>query len=266
MYERADSDCLWRLAGARTFFAGPLTYNAAHSHGAPVYLAGLYGSFRLRVGPAPWTSCRTAVIPAGISHELDLGGEPVAVLYVEPGAMGIEALSSLVRQRHEIGGALTGRAGEINSLREVWEDRTSLGWIDEALDDLVGFGQIQADRVLDLRVARSVERLLDAGARLLSVAETAADAKMSVSRFQHLFTRDMRVPFRRYRAWLRMRRAIQAIVAGESFTSAAYSAGFSDQAHFAHDFRKTFGAPASRSLGRIRRDALGARPMTPPAQ
>jgi AraC-like DNA-binding protein len=50
-----------------------------------------------------------------------------------------------------------------------------------------------------------------------------------------------------------MRRAIEEIVAGANFTAAAHAAGFADQAHFAHDFRRTFGAPASRSLSGVRR-------------
>jgi AraC-like DNA-binding protein len=49
-----------------------------------------------------------------------------------------------------------------------------------------------------------------------------------------------------------MRAAIREIVNGSSFTRAAHAAGFADQAHFAHDFRRTFGAPASRSLTNLR--------------
>ena len=59
----------------------------------------------------------------------------------------------------------------------------------------------------------------------------AATAGLSASRFQHVFSREVGVPFRRYRAWQRMRAAIRQIVAGCSFTAAAYAAGFADQAH-----------------------------------
>ena len=87
----------------------------------------------------------------------------------------------------------------------------------------------------------------------VSAGALAGAVGLSASRFQHLFTAAVGVPFRRYRAWLRMRRAIHAVVAGGTFTAAAHEAGFCDQAHFAHDFRKTFGAPASLSLLHIRR-------------
>jgi methylphosphotriester-DNA--protein-cysteine methyltransferase len=80
------------------------------------------------------------------------------------------------------------------------------------------------------------------------VEGVAAEVGLSGSRFQHLFTREVGVPFRRYRAWQRMRAAIAEIVRGSSFGRAAHLAGFADQAHFGHDFRRTFGAPASQSL------------------
>ncbi|TXM93608.1 helix-turn-helix transcriptional regulator, partial [Methylobacterium sp. WL122] len=86
-----------------------------------------------------------------------------------------------------------------------------------------------------------------------SVGALAASVGLSASRFQHLFTDAVGVPFRRYRGWLRMRRAIGAVIDGNNFTGAAHAAGFADQAHFAHDFRRTFGAPASLSLRDIRR-------------
>jgi AraC-like DNA-binding protein len=86
----------------------------------------------------------------------------------------------------------------------------------------------------------------------LSVERLASLVDLSPHRFQHLFTQELGVPYRRYRSWMRMREAIAAIAAGTSFTRAAHSAGFCDQAHFTHDFRRTFGAPPSLSLSGVR--------------
>jgi len=60
------------------------------------------------------------------------------------------------------------------------------------------------------------------------------------------------VPFRRYRAWCRLRNAISEIIDGSDFTAAAHHAGYSDQAHFSRSFRQTFGAPPSGSLAKVR--------------
>lgn len=257
LYERAETgigDALWQVAEGRTFFAGPLYYNAAHQHGAPVFLAGLYHDFGIRIEGGRWHSCRTAVIPAGVSHELQVGGSPIAVLYIEPDIEGASALAPLVRNANEVDGTLLGRSGEVAPLRELYEDRKSPSRLGPALVDLLGFGKRRARQPIDPRIAHVVAGLEGRHAELVSVGQSAASLGLSPSRFQHLFTREVGVPFRRYRAWQRMRVAIRAIVEGSNFTRAAHHAGFTDQAHFAHDFRRTFGAPASVSLSRIRPD------------
>lgn len=244
---------LWRLDAARTLFVGPLRYNASHAHGAPVFLSSLGGPFGLRVAGGRWLACEAAMIPAGVAHELDLQGEPLAVLYVEPSVAGAAALAPLVADAKETGGALVGRSHVRHLARALYEDRGSLAWAGEALDDLLGFGSRHARRSIDPRVACAVRALETAEPNAEpDVAALARAANLSPSRLQHLFAAEIGVPIRRYRAWARMRRAIDAIVAGANFTTAAHAAGFADQAHFAHDFRRTFGAPASVSLTRVR--------------
>lgn len=258
MYERAAAadDVLkpvWHVEGGHTFFAGPLAYNASHAHGAPVYLAGLYGDFRIRMSGQTWTTCRTAFVPAGVAHELDLRGDPLGVFYREPDAAGPAALAALVCDASEIGGALVGRRGEIGALRELYETRSARDFAGSALADLSAFSGRRAGRPLDARIGRILAYLSERQDRGMSADRLAASVGLSASRMQHLFTETVGVPFRRYRAWARMRRAIAAVVEGGSFTQAAHEAGFADQPHFANDFRKTFGAPASKSLLHIRR-------------
>jgi AraC-like DNA-binding protein len=257
LYERATTptgplDALWHLDESHTLFIGPLQYNAPHKHGAPVFLAGLHGAFGLRVRSGPWLTCRTAVIPAGVPHELDVGGNPIAVLYIEPSTAGVHALVPLAGNSREAHGVLVGGTGEIAPLRALYEDRACLPWTGSALKELLGFTKQRERQPIDARIARAVEAMRDRHDDLALLTALAGEVGLSGSRFQHLFTETVGVPFRRYRAWARMRAAIGEIVGGSNFTRAAHSAGFSDQAHFAHDFRRTFGAPASVSLSKIR--------------
>ncbi len=226
-----ELDALWHLDAGRTLFIGPLDYNASHQHGAPVYLTGLYGKFGLRVEGGPWQWVRTAVVPAGVRHELQLGGMPLGVLYVEPDVAGTEVLAPLVRGvgSSEEGGALTGSWGEVAAFRELYESRTATQWAGEALGDLLGFARLRARKEMDPRIARAVRALAAAGlGPLRSMEGVAAEVGLSGSRFQHLFTLEVGVPFRRYRAWQRMRGAIAEIVRGSSFGRAAHLAGFAD--------------------------------------
>lgn len=273
LYERAPSapprapgavalGPLWHLDARRTCFIGPLTYNAPHQHGAPVFLAGLYESFRLRLAGGPWRTCRTAMIPAGAVHELDIGGNPIAVLYIEPTLEGAGTLAALASSADEVDGALVGTGGEIPLLRELWEDGASVDWAGAALDDLLGFGTRKARRLMDPRIARALA-VLEAGPDdAPGVAAACTGAGLSPHHFQHLFTREVGVPYRRYRAWTRMRAAIAAVAGGSNFTHAAHAAGFCDQAHFTHDFRRTFGAPPSWSLQGVRMSGDPARRRT----
>lgn len=265
LYERADRPPapvalgpLWHLDGERTCFIGPLTYNAPHQHGAPVFLAGIYHAFGLRIAGGTWRSCRTAVIPAGVVHELDVGGNPIAVLYIEPTLEGASTLAALTAPTEETDGALVGTGGEIAVMRELWETAGSVDFAGAALDDLLGFATRHARRHMDPRIALALAALETADGPA-SVTAACAQAGLSPSRFQHLFTQEVGVPFRRYRAWMRMRAAIAAVADGASFTHAAHEAGFFDQAHFGHDFRRTFGAPPSWSLDGVRLSKHAAR-------
>lgn len=241
---------LWHVDEGCSLFAGPLQHNDLHRHSVPVYLAGLYGTFRLRIDGSAWLSCRTAAIPAGVPYEFDMRGEPLAVLYLEPNVAGVDALVPLVGGGREVNRALVGRTGELALLRELYEGRAGRQYIQPALEAMTAFSSRRAGRVIDPRVSRIVETLHTSYASPDPTAEVARSVGLSASRFQHLFTAHVGVPFRRYRAWRRLRAAIREIVGGSSFTSAAYAAGFADQAHFAREFRRTFGASASRGISR----------------
>jgi len=247
-------DALWDIRDGRTFFCGPLYYNASHQHGAPVFLAGLYGKFRLRIYGGDWQWCRTAIIPAGVLHELDVGGEPITVLYIEPTIAGADAFKPLINSSRALNGALVGNGGEIHFMRDLYEARYLPDWGTDALQDLLGYSRRRAQAsVIDPRLTGIIDFLFEHGDDLTSVNTWAAQVGLSPSRFQHLFSQQIGVPFRRYRAWNRIRLAIREIIRGHNFTTAAHATGFSDSSHFSHEFRKTFGAPATVGLRRLAR-------------
>ena len=250
---------LWHVGNARMLFAGCLDRNALHSHSTSVLLAGLYDDFELRVGNEAWVTCRMAVIRAGTPYEFDAGGRPLAVLYAEPNVVSAEGLAALMRDVRELPGALIGECGEVNAIRAIYEDPDSLQWVASAVADLIDFSNARARRQIDPRVTRAIDRVVcdespeTGGEAWPSVTAAARDAGLSTSRFQHVFKAEVGVSYRRYLCWLRMRTAVRDVVQGSNLTMAAHGAGYCDQAHFAHEFRRIFGAPASRSLANVRR-------------
>jgi AraC-like DNA-binding protein len=238
---------LWHVDDGWSLFAGPLDRNAPHAHSAAVYLAGLYGTFRLRVRNEAWRTCRAAVVRAGTPYEFDAHGAPLGVFYLEPSAGRAEALAPLMHDSDEVGGALVGN-GHTASIRRLFEERPPSDDMRAAAADLLCFSRRHARRHLDSRIARAVEAMQITEAGEANIASIASSAGLSASRFQHLFSEQVGVPFRRYRVWQRLRSAIRIAAAGALLTEAAHAAGFADQAHFSRAFRATFGAPPSRGL------------------
>ncbi|MTD95340.1 helix-turn-helix domain-containing protein [Hyphomicrobium sp. xq] len=245
--QRPRREALWHVDNGWAVFAGPLDHNAPHAHSTAVYLAGLYGGFRLRIAGSGWQTCRSAVVRAGVPYEFDVGGDPLGVIYLEPDMAGADALASLVSGGEAVDGVLIG-GSDPSPLRDYFERRPDAIDMRGDMQDVVAFGGRRARRTMDARIARAVSALQDDADSDLSVAAAATAAGLSPSRFQHLFTLEVGVPFRRYRGWHRLRAAIREAAQGASLTTAAHAAGFADQAHFSRAFRRTFGAPPSQGL------------------
>jgi AraC-like DNA-binding protein len=260
LYKRAAAAAsaqrpLWHAGHGVSVFVGALQRNAAHSHSVPVLLTGICGAFDLRIADGSWQRCGAAVVPAGTTYAFDMRGDPLAVVYLEPDEAGVTSLVPLVVGGREHGGALLGEAGARGVMRELYEDQGSALWAEAALRDVLRFAGQRARAAptgIDPRIARIVRRLQRDGGGTRGAAEAAAGVGLSASRFQHLFTAETGVPYRRYRGWQRMLAAIREVSRGTSLTLAAHAAGYADQAHFAHEFRKRFGATASPSLSHVR--------------
>ena len=245
--EKRERASLWHVDEGWSVFAGPLAHHAPHAHSTAVYLAGLYDTFRLRIDHGAWRTCRAAVIRAGTTYEFDVSGAPIGVLYLEPSMGRAEVFAPLMRDADEIGGALVG-SGDVALMRSVFELRPASDELNAMTADALAFAQRRAKRTLDARISRAIDVLQHEEPEDVSVGQLARTVGLSASRFQHLFTAEVGVPFRRYRGWQRLRTAIRDAAAGSSLTQAAHAAGFADQAHFSRAFRATFGAPPSRGL------------------
>lgn len=110
--------------------------------------------------------------------------------------------------------------------------------------DLLAPDVIAADPI-DPRVQSAIESLRLKSDENISLADLAAKAGVSESRFAHLFRRDVGLPVRQYRLAMRMEEAFMQISLGLSLTQAAHAAGFSDSAQFCRICRRMFGSAPS---------------------
>jgi AraC-like DNA-binding protein len=166
---------------------------------------------------------RVVFVPAGEEHRVDGDCSRARFLYLDTTDPLADRLISSLEAAEERGGLLR-------------SDRSLLG--EPALHTAPVTGN-------DPRV-RAVLRAFHAGDGLhLSAKVFASRARLSESRFLHVFRSTMAVPFRRYRLWARMRFAALAIAQGATLTEAALRAGFATPSHFSASFRAMFGAPPS---------------------
>ena len=103
-------------------------------------------------------------------------------------------------------------------------------------------------RVRERRLHQTIDEINRNPQDFNSVKDAAALAKLSTSRFQHVFKAEVGLPFRQYRLWRRMAQVVRHLIAGASLTEAAIESGFSSSAHLNSSFRKMFGIKPSDLL------------------
>jgi AraC-like DNA-binding protein len=103
-------------------------------------------------------------------------------------------------------------------------------------------------RRFDERVTKVLTAIRQSDDLRLSVEDAAAMAFLSPSRFAHLFTDQVGLPFRRYMLWRKLTRAMLAIAREPTIAAAAHASDFSDAAHLTRTFYQMFGIPPSVML------------------
>ncbi len=103
----------------------------------------------------------------------------------------------------------------------------------------------EPDRALDPRLARALEYIRAHVRQPIALGDVAAAVALSESRFRHLFVAHTGSSFRAYLLWLRINLAIEAVMAGASWTEAAHEAGFADSAHLTRTHKRVFGIEPS---------------------
>jgi AraC family transcriptional regulator len=109
-----------------------------------------------------------------------------------------------------------------------------------AVAELAGTGSTSATAG-DARITRALAHIRSRVRAPVSLADAAAAATLSPSRFRHLFVQETGTSFRAYLLWLRINVAIEAAMAGASWTEAAHEAGFADSSHLTRTHKRMFG-------------------------
>ncbi len=240
--------------GARVLFIGPTFGLSPHRNAVGVAAFGIDGPFEVAGDPehpaCVYRRCRSIVIPPNQLHHLVVpAGDRMACLYVDARSTDLQHLLQRTAETAAgIGSGLEGEAELIAALRRLANGDSDWPQTRSLLKTMLS----GSTRPADPRVQQAIALLATDPAGRLSLEDVAAATGLSASRFSHLFKSNTGVSLRRFRIWLAMGAATQAMARGESMTTAALDAGFASSAHFSAVFRDMFGMEPSRLAGGLR--------------
>jgi AraC family transcriptional regulator len=218
-----------------------------HSHHAHQLALALEGEFRFRTDrKGPWTVFEAAIVPSHCPHEFELDGVTVAHLFVEPESVEGRELSRRYDPMEISALPVDAARGSARMLLDAFRrsaDADAMRAIARsAVATLAGTHVITtAAEEVDARLARALDYIRARVRTPVSLADAAAAATLSPSRFRHLFVQQTGTSFRAYLLWLRINVAIEAAMAGASWTEAAHEAGFADSSHLTRTHKRMFG-------------------------
>lgn len=220
------------LGPARAMYIGPGLALSPHMNLATTIAVSLTGDFELRTwsrrdGWSDWQKVPVAIIPSETLHHLVSTGA-MAFLYLDPLGDGRAPIS--------LENLNVGRM-------HLSQQNASIG-IQSAFE---GFG-LHGRKPVDARIATVVRAIDQQPAAFALVQDAAKMACLSPSRFRARFSKEVGLPFKRYRLWRRMAWVLRAIAAGHNLTEAALQAGFASSAHLSSAFKQMFGITASDVL------------------
>ncbi|MGC5701319.1 AraC family transcriptional regulator [Pseudomonas sp. NFXW11] len=102
--------------------------------------------------------------------------------------------------------------------------------------------------IADPRVERALQALDATLEGKVAATQLAAEAHVSLSQLERLFSRDVGLSVRRLVLWRRLRLAMALVLQGQSMTQAAHGAGFADSAHCSRTLKALFGVSAGQAL------------------
>lgn len=217
-----------------------------HSHHAIQIAIGIDGEPSIQGEDGDWRTGRGFIVRPDALHSYKPNGSLVAMVLVDPeSAEGVWLKTSLRDDITFVPDArLAGCIAEFR--RHVDQPFDSLG-----VPELIGHclqslsAGVPPSRKLDERVTRVLAMIRGSDELRISIEDAAAKAFLSPSRFAHLFKQQVGLPFRHYMLWRKLTRAMLVIGRGETISTAAHEADFSDAAHLTRTFYQMVGLPPS---------------------
>ena len=225
----------------RFLYLGPSTRTTSHRNHAATWLIAREGTLRVTLATGGEVLENQAIyLPSETEYATDLALSNIAALYWEPESASYQRA---IANTEDVPRAYACAAANSGELWKLYEYQTTRDEADEMLSRLFGFERMRGSQpsFVDNRINTALAFLRDSPQAYESIEALSARVHLSPSRFAHLFKKVVGVPVRRYVLWLKLRRALDLAIAGNSLTTAALSAGFADSAHLSRSVRAMLG-------------------------
>lgn len=218
-----------------------------HSHGAAELVIALQNPVCSNLG-VHQVFASSILIPPTTEHQNQYTDPLTAVLYLDLESFCYKELSSRMSQKYSVYTDLPGEIAFQLVLMDIYKRVPSAAECYALVVKALLGGTAMRSKELDSRVATVVKTIKADPSMETSVAELAAQVKLSEDRLHHLFTTELGIPIHRYKVWLRLKLASKVYFSGRNLTYAALEAGFSDASHFSRTFTRMYGAAPSKLL------------------
>jgi AraC-like DNA-binding protein len=224
----------------RVYYTGLLGVPVMHTKGAITVYVAIEGWLRLRIAGGEWQTAEVAVLQPYVPYEIACeSGRHVHQVLVEPETVDLARLPALLKACGAV------HAPEFAAQVRRAHDRfiaarapLDLGPSDF---DLTFFGQPLPSRKLDPRIAAVLDRIKNDPSAQAAAEDCAAQARLSFSRFLHLFKEETGASFRSLRTWKRARSLLHHVNRDSSLVYLALDIGYPDSTHFSHSIRQLYG-------------------------
>lgn len=241
-----SADRLMWISLDRVFYVGLLGAPSVRTMGSIGAYVALDGDIQIRTEHGPggldgaWQRTDLAVVQPYVRHQVACEGRHIAALMLEPESVDLARLPPLLRQPS---GAVHD-AGFVAHVRACHARLAAAGRsLDLQLEDFdhLLFGRALPPRQIDARIAAVLDRIKRDPAAPALAEDFAVQARLSFSRFLHLFKQEVGAPFRSLRTWKRARSLLHYVNRETNLAHVALDAGYPDSTHFSHSIRQVYG-------------------------
>ncbi|MEO8480787.1 MAG: helix-turn-helix domain-containing protein [Acidobacteriota bacterium] len=241
-----------------------------HAHHAIQIVVGLDRHVAIRGQQGDWQHGRGVIVRPDEVHSFNASGATGAMLFVDPESFeGTWLRAALTREITLVPEArLASSIGEFRTFDERPFESLDVSALIRHCVHALSPGAPPLRR-LDPRVTTVLGSIRGSDDLRISLADAAARAFLSPSRFAHLFKQQLGLPFSRYMLWRKLTRAMLAVGSERTIAAAAHAADFADAAHLTRTFHQMFGiAPSVLMRGELAEIAspFDVSGPSPPAQ